>query len=235
MPALHITGHLTNNRVAMPRPSQQIDQALLAAGRELLPQLGCAALSVRALAAQAGVAPGMFHYHFGSKERFLRTLLSGMYGEMFGALSQQVALPAAPLERLRAALRLLARFARAQRRLLARLWGDALAGEPVAREFFAEHAPRHAALLLQLVTQAQRDGTLRRELAPLAALSFLMGSIALPLIFVAGLVDSGFMLPGGPAAFEAQVASDAAIDQRIELGLAALAAPAARATRRSRR
>ena len=38
----------------MPRPSQQIDQALLASGRTLLPQTGCAGLSVRALAEQKG-------------------------------------------------------------------------------------------------------------------------------------------------------------------------------------
>src|SRR5262245_25887360 len=96
----------------MPRPSQQIDQALLAAGRELLPRLGCAGLSVRALAAHAGVAPGMFHYHFEGKDAFLRALLSGWYEEMFGALAQQAAMPAAPVERLRSALALLARFAR---------------------------------------------------------------------------------------------------------------------------
>jgi AcrR family transcriptional regulator len=216
----------------MPRPSQQIDQALLASARELLPQTGCAGLSVRALAAHAGVSPGMFHYHFGSKERFLRTLLAGLYDEMFGALAQQVALPAAPLARLRAALRLLARFARAQRRLLARLWNDALAGEPVARDFFAHHAPRHVGVLLQLVQQAQRDGSLRPHLQPLAVLAFLMGSIALPLIFVAGLVDAGFALPGGAAAFEAQVSGDAAIDERIDLALAALAAAPVKRSRR---
>ena len=216
----------------MPRPSQQIDQALLAAGRELLPELGCAALSVRALAAQAGVSPGMFHYHFGSKERFLRALLAGIYDEMFGALTEQVALPAAPLERLRVALRLLAHFARSQRRLLARLWTDALAGEAVARDFFSHHVPRHAGVLLQIVAQAQRDGVLRPQLQPLAVLAFLLGSVALPLIFVAGLVDAGFAVPGGTAAFDAQVSGDAAIDERIDLALTALcAAPKSRSRR----
>jgi AcrR family transcriptional regulator len=166
----------------------------------------------------------MFHYHFGSKEQFLRTLLAGVYDEMFAALARKVALPAAPLERLRTALRLLARFARARRRLLARLWTDALAGEPVARDFFAHHAPRHVGVMLQLVQAAQRDGVLRPQLAPLAVLAFLMGSVALPLIFVAGLVDAGFGVPGGAAAFDAQVSGDAAIDERIDLALAALAA-----------
>ncbi|HET9822039.1 MAG TPA: TetR/AcrR family transcriptional regulator [Burkholderiaceae bacterium] len=207
----------------MPRPSQQIDQALLAAGRALLPSAGCAGLSVRALAEHAGVAPGMFHYHFGSKERFLRTLLAGVYDEMFGSLAAEVALPAEPLQRLRAALRLLARFARAQRTLLARLWCDAMAGEAVARDFFREHAPRHVGVVMQLVAEAQAAGALR-PLPPLQALAFVMGAVPLPMIFVAGLVDAGFAPPGGKAAFEAQVMSDEAVDARIDLVLAALAA-----------
>jgi AcrR family transcriptional regulator len=216
----------------MARPSQSIDHALLASGRELLPQTGCAGLSVRALAAHAGVTPGMFHYHFASKEQFLRQLLSALYDEMFAALVEQAALPAAPLERLRAALRLLARFARANRPLLARLWTDALAGEAAAREFFAHHAPRHVGLLMGVVVQAQAEGALRK-MPPLAVFAFLMGSVALPLIFVAGLVESGLAPPGGRAAFDAQVMSDTAIDQRIDLALAALA-PMAKPARKTR-
>jgi AcrR family transcriptional regulator len=218
----------------MPRPSQQIDQALLAAGRVLLPAAGCAGLSVRSVADRAGTVPGMFHYHFGSKERFLRALLAGVYEEMFGALSQQAAQDAPPLERLRESLRLLARFAREHRRLLARLWSDAMAGEPAARDFFRHNAPRHVTLLLHLVAQAQAAGAMR-ELPPMTVFSLLMGAVPLPMIFAAGLVDSGLSLPGGKAMFDAQVMSDEAIDLRIELVLAAVSAvPARRANRRSR-
>ena len=48
----------------MARPSQNVDQRLLEAGLALLPQTGCAGLSVRRLADHAGVNLGMFHYHF---------------------------------------------------------------------------------------------------------------------------------------------------------------------------
>lgn len=213
----------------MPRPSQQLDQALLASGRALLPAVGCAKLSVRAVAEHAGVTPGMFHYHFESKERFLRTLLAGVYEEMFASLAQQVARSGTPLQRLAAALGLLARFARANRTLLARLWTDAMSGEAVARDFLRDNMPRHIGVLMGLLQQAQAEGRVR-ELPPLAVFSFLMGSIALPLIFVGGLVDAGLGLPGGKAAFEAQVLSDEAIDARIELALAALRAPRKRRT-----
>jgi AcrR family transcriptional regulator len=218
----------------MPRPSQQIDQALLAAGRALLPEAGCGGLSVRALADHAGVAPGMFHYHFGSKERFLRTLLGNVYDEMFGSLALQVAQPAEPLPRLRGALRLLARFARAHRRLLARLWADAMAGEPVARDFFREHASRHVGVVMQLIGEAQAVGALR-ALPPTQCFAFMMGAVPLPMIFVAGLVDAGFVPPGGRAAFDAQVMSDEAIDARIDLLLEALVGAAPRKARRTQR
>jgi AcrR family transcriptional regulator len=208
----------------MPRPSQQIDQALLASGRALFAQGGCAGLSVRALAEHAGVAPGMFHYHFGSKEQFLRTLLADFYESMFAPLSQQAALPAAPLERLRAALRLLAQFARANRQVLARLWLDAMSGEAVARDFFRDNAPRHIGLLLQLLAAGQAAGALR-AMPPLQGLAFLMGTVPMPMIFAAGLVDAGLTPPGGKAAFDAQVMSDEAIEARIELALSALAVP----------
>jgi AcrR family transcriptional regulator len=223
---------MTNNP-PMPRPSQQIDQALLASGRALLPEVGCAGLSVRALADHAGVAPGMFHYHFGSKDRFLRTLLSGLYEEMYGSLAAQVAQQGEPLERLRGALHLLARFARQHRRLLARLWADAIAGQPAARDFFRDNAPRHIGLLMALVQQARAEGT-SRELPPLTVFSFLFGAIALPTIFVGGLVDAGFAPPGGAPAFDAQVMSDAAIEARIDLALGALAAPSRTRIRRTR-
>jgi AcrR family transcriptional regulator len=216
----------------MARPSQQIDQALLASGRALFAAGGCAGLSVRALAEHAGVAPGMFHYHFGSKERFLRALLADLYEGMFASLSQQAALPAAPVERLHAALRLLARFARANRQLLARLWLDAVSGEAVAGDFFRDNAPRHIGLLLHLLGQAQSAGVLR-TMPLLQAFTFLMGTVPMPMIFAAGLIDAGLTPPGGKAAFDAQVMSDEAIEARIELALAALAAP--KPTRRKRR
>ena len=81
--------------------------------------------------------------------------------------------------------------------------------------------PRHVGVLMGLLTQGQANGAIK-PLPPLSAFAFLLGAVALPSIFVAGLVDAGLAPPGGRAAFEAQVMSDAAIDLRIDLALAAL-------------
>jgi AcrR family transcriptional regulator len=209
----------------MARPSQQIDQALLASGRVLFPIAGSAGLSVRALAAHAGVNQAMFHYHFGSKDDFLRTLLQQMYEEMFGALSA-AALHAGPaIERLRHALATIARFVRAHRRVLARLWMDAVSGEAVALDFLRRNVPRHVEVLLGLLREAEAEQALR-PMPPLQRLAFLMGSVLLPMIFIGGIVEAGSGLPELAPRFEAEVCSDPAIDERIGLALAALTASA---------
>ena len=215
----------------MARPSQRIDRALLASGRALFPRSGCAGLSVRAVSEHAGANPAMFHYHFGSKDEFLRTLLQQMYEEMYTELEGQAHAEGTPLDRLRASLLALARYARGQRQLMARVWTDAMAGEAVAVAFFRGNAPRHLGLLFALLEQAHAEGTLRR-LPPLQRFAFVMGSVLMPIIFLSGLAEA-LDAPTLPSReVETQVMGDAAIAQRIEFALAALAAPAA--ARRSR-
>ena len=85
----------------MPRPSQNVDQRLLDAGLELLPLTGCAGLSVRRLTEHAGVNLGMFHYHFKSKDNFIRAVLQRTYEAMFSALTLEVDATATPLHNLR--------------------------------------------------------------------------------------------------------------------------------------
>jgi AcrR family transcriptional regulator len=217
----------------MPRPSQHIDRALLASGRALYPAGGCTGLSVRAVAEHAGVNQAMFHYHFKSKDAFLRTLLQQMYEEMFGDLQHEAVQHGPAVERLRHALRSLARFVRDHRPVIARVWSDASAGQPVAREFMRANAPRHVGLLMQLLQQAEREGHVI-QLPPLQRFTFVMGSVLAPLLIVSGLIAMG-ITPGLPMAeMEAQALGDAAIDRRVELALSALRPPAPQ-TRKGRK
>ncbi|MEK8051754.1 TetR/AcrR family transcriptional regulator [Ideonella sp. DXS22W] len=232
----------------MPRPSQQLDQALLRSGRALYPQLGCAGLSQRRVAEHAGVAPGMFHYHFESKNAFLRAVLQQLYEELFAGLSAQAELQGPVLARLRGTLLALAQFVRAQRPLLVRLATDAAAGEAVATEFVRDNMPRHLGLLLGLVAEAQREGRFAAG-PPLGTVAFLMGAVMAPLMVaptlaalapaMAGLAGVATGASPDPAPdrtagaapeapvdaadrVAAAVGSDAAIATRIDLALAAL-------------
>ena len=86
----------------MPRPSRNVDQALLASGAVLYPQLGCAGLSVRAVAAHAGVTPGMFHYHFESKEAIWLAVIDFAHQVLLARLQTAAQSHVQPLTALRA-------------------------------------------------------------------------------------------------------------------------------------
>lgn len=73
---------------------REVRRALLAATVELIPRLGWRGVSTRVLAEQAGVAPGLVHYHFESLAALLRQAALDVIRQ---TLSQaEAALAAAP-------------------------------------------------------------------------------------------------------------------------------------------
>lgn len=70
-------------------------EAIVAAGRELFAARGYAAVSVRDIAAHAGVNHGLVHRHFGSKEEVLRAVLQGMFSDV-GAVARERLDPSSP-------------------------------------------------------------------------------------------------------------------------------------------
>jgi AcrR family transcriptional regulator len=212
----------------MPRPSRNLDRALLAAGRALLPARGCAGLSVREVTDAAGVNLGMFHYHFKTREVFLRAVLQSMYEEMFAQLTVAAQPPGGgrldSRASLKAALRFMGLFVRANRPLLARVLADALCGDPIALEFLRENMPRHLRVLQALMATAQAEGVIR-AVPPPQALGFCAGSLAMPILFAGAAIDGGLVSKSQARALEAALLSDAALDERIDLALAALGPP----------
>lgn len=205
----------------MSRPSQSQDQALLAAGARLYPAWGCAGLSVRRVAQAAGVNPAMVHYHFGSKDAFLRALLQQHYEEMFSALRLTGHGTGDGMEGLAHALLVMARFIRDHRPLVARVWADAQNGEAVAVDFLRANAPRHLEVLMALARQAEREG----HLPPrpfMTRFTFLMGAVVAPLLLVDGMQRIDAVPAGVADAVERDVMSDAALRQRIDWALLAL-------------
>ncbi|MFG6460528.1 TetR/AcrR family transcriptional regulator [Roseateles sp. DXS20W] len=206
----------------MPRPSQDQDQALLAAGAVLYPQLGCAGLSVRRVAEAAGVNPAMVHYHFGSKDAFLRALLQQHYEAMFGTLQLHSQGEADVMARLAAALLGVARFVRTHRPLVARVWADAQAGEAVAQDFLRANTPRHLGVLMALLQEAEARGRLPPQ--PLMTrFTFLVGAVVAPLILAGGMQAIGAVPPPMQALVDGDVLSDAAVQRRIDWALLGLA------------
>jgi AcrR family transcriptional regulator len=206
----------------MARPSRNIDQLLIRAGLELLPETGVRALSIRQVAGRAGANLGMFHYHFKTKEAFVRMVLQQVYDGMFTNLTLEARRSESAMESLRAVLHVLARFGRDNRRLLVRLLGDALSGETVAIQFLQANLPRHVGVLKRLISRGQKDGTFKK-VPPSQAMAFLAGSVAGPILLGSAAISSGFAPPQVAAGLESEVFSDMAISQRIDMALEGLA------------
>lgn len=187
---------------------------------ELLPSTGCRGLSARKLTEHAGVNLGMFHYHFRSKDNFIRALLEQTYEQMFSVLVIQARAGASPLQNLRNALQVLAHFGRSHQQLLLRIFADALADERVALEFLQTNVPRHLGVLADLIGAAQRGGDI--VAAPLPqVLAFLGGAVMAPLLLGAAALENG-MLPAAGGVLEREVLSEQAVEQRIEFALRGL-------------
>ena len=210
-----------------PRPSQNLDRALIAAGLALYPSRGCAGLTVREVAEAAEVNLGMFHYHFKTRDAFLRAVLQEMYEGMYSQLTFEGARADDPLESLRLAVRFMGRFVRANRALVTRLLADVIGREPVAVAFAGANMHRHLGVVMALVIQAQKAGALKPVAAP-QVLGMLAGATAMPILFGGAIIDGGALGTAGGRELSETLLSDAAIDERIDVILAALAAASPR-------
>lgn len=213
----------------MTRPSRNLDRALLAAGQALYPATGCAGLTIRQVAEAAGVNIGMFHYHFKTRDVFLRAVLQANYETLFAQLpvppeSTAKASQAPVVELVRLGLRTLGHWTLDNRAFVTRLLADCMAGEAVARAFFAENFPRHLGVMGQLIARGQADGVFR-PMPVSQAIAFCAGAISLPSLVLGAAVDSNEMSKARKRALESEVLTHAAVDQRIELVIAALANP----------
>jgi AcrR family transcriptional regulator len=206
----------------MPRPSRNVDELLIRAAHQLLPQTGVRGLSLRRVAEHAGVNLGMFHYHFKTKDVFIRAVLEDTYNDMFAKFSLKAKSGATAVDNLGACLTVLARFCRDNRELIVRLMGDALAGEVVAVEFMQNNIPRHLGVIAGLIAQAQKEGALK-PLPVQQALAFVMGAVADPIFAGTAVINTGHLPAPLRKGFEIFVFTDAAIGERIDMALAGMA------------
>jgi AcrR family transcriptional regulator len=205
----------------MSRPSQNIDDQLIASGIALLPDTGCAGLSVRKLVEHAGVNLGMFHYHFKNKDNFIRVVLQRLYEAMFSDLQLHAEGDGDAIASLRAAVGVLGGFARQHRAMLLMLVSEAMQGEPLALEFMRANLPRHLGVIASLVARGQAAGRIVDVPVP-QLLPFMIGSIAGPILAGGAVERHGAMPPVLAAMAQGALLSADALSIRIELALRAI-------------
>lgn len=208
----------------MTKSASDAPRRLLDAGRAVARERGTGAIKVREVARAAGVNLGLFHYHFKSREAFVRRVLEETYSDFFTRLNLSVDRGGSPRERLRAALTAIAHFSREHRRMVVGMLRDAMSGDRLTLEFGATHFPKHLPIVLGLVKEGIRAGEFRNVPEPLI-LALLMGAISTPTIMATMVECSGAKRPLGRslAAFKEELLSDAAIAERVDMVLCGLA------------
>jgi AcrR family transcriptional regulator len=207
----------------MARPSGHTDKKLFQAGRCLLPIHGICGLSVRAVAREAGVNLGLFHYHFKTKDIFIRKLLENAYESFFERFTLETGGNDAPIERLRRAITALGRFSRDHRDLAPMLIHDVLEGRSEIIRFARENFPRHARIIVGLIRECQKEGLIRRIPLPIA-ITFLAGSVATPHILI-GMAEQARLDPTLKkhiAAARRTILSDDGIALRVDMAIKGL-------------
>lgn len=214
----------------MPRRPGDAAQKLVKAGTALALEGGCGAVTVRAACRRAGVNLGLFHYHFKTRDAFVRRLMNECYSEFFERLSVSAGGTGSAAERLGRALRAIARFSRERRRVMFGLLRDGMNGERQAARFVGENFPRHLPIMLGLYREGVAAGEFRRMPEPLLV-STMMGAMNGPGLLLTLLESFGVERPFGRPRrrLERELLSDAAIETRVEMALAALARPRRRA------
>jgi hypothetical protein len=91
-----------------------------------------------------------------------------------------------------------------------------------------DNAPRHLAVLQKHLLEGQRQGTIRPLPIP-QLVGTCAGALALPIIVGGAIAQSAELEPKAAKMIATTLLSDAAIDQRIELVLAAISQPASAA------
>lgn len=194
---------------------------MLTAGMQLVCEGGLRSLTVRGLAQRAGVNPGSFVYHFGSREAFLTELIECWYQPLFAGLQLHQAQAASPLVRLRSMVLQLLDFLIDQRVFVTHLLQDVAAGEPAAVAFVRSMGQRHPLLLFAAVREGQAAGELVSA-DPWQQMLFIMASLAAP-VMLAQMVSGLVALPADWVSMEQQLALDrAAIIQRLDWALKGL-------------
>jgi AcrR family transcriptional regulator len=208
----------------MSRPSHHLDRRLIAAARAMLPDTGFSGLSVREVARRAGVNVGMFHYHFKSKEEFVRRVLEEAYHDFLASFTEAAEGSGAARERLRRVLVAYAHFARRHRTIYSMMMRELLNGHGEMIAFARANFPKHGDRMMLLMEECRRTKVVR-DLPAHVLTMFAMSSMGVPNVAATGLERSGKTKVYGQSVkeFIDMVLSDEMIETRADMVMAALA------------
>jgi len=197
-------------------------ERLLRSGLRLARRDGLRKLTVRALAAHAGVNLGSFVYHFGSRDAFSDALMERWYAPLWAQLQDTGVDPTlAPLARVRALVLCLFDWVAANRAFVGHLLLDVAAGEPAAQRFMRTLAGRHPALIAGAIRDAQAAGQVVAG-EPLHLMAFTLAAVGGPILIGHGLASRPLGMPDFARAMLALALPRAQIEQRLDWAIAGI-------------
>jgi AcrR family transcriptional regulator len=209
----------------MTRPSSNADQRLIQAAQEMLKHSGLDRMNLRQLCAKAKVNPGMFHYHFKTKDQFARAVLQDVYEKFFKDFSLRIEEEEATLGKLGQALFALGRFSSDNRQMFLSLFHDSLGQNKVVHEFVKGNFKRHGFVVLDLIQKCQKEGSLEK-INKFEVMAFLMGSVnaAGMVIGLLEYVEQNVFAKGFLKGAQILLLSDQALQRRVDMALKGLGA-----------
>jgi TetR/AcrR family transcriptional regulator len=148
-------------------PERDVRGALLAAARELFLQHGFSDVSVRQLAARAGVNPAMVKYYFEDKRGLYAAMLQEVIGPLAARVDDMMAAPDGDSPDLPGFLGEYMRTVAAHPWLPALILRDVLSPDGQFRtRFVADFAGRVAPRAAELARRGIRQGRMRKDLDP---------------------------------------------------------------------
>jgi DNA-binding NarL/FixJ family response regulator len=165
-------GRVPKRRPGAPRKREQ---EIVAAATRVFAEKGYAAASIQDVAEVVGILKGSLYYYFDTKEELLWKILVGVYDDALESLDESLASPGSALDRIRA-------FATSHVDFCARNSSgmsvflrehDAL-GEERRRDLDERRAAYHRQLA-NLISEGQREGSVRAGVDPMLATRALLG------------------------------------------------------------
>jgi AcrR family transcriptional regulator len=198
------------------------DRLLIDTAKKIARERGCSGLRMRDIAEKAGVNLGLFHYHFGSKKRFVRVVLQEMYEEFFEKLTVASQSGKDARAQLKNTLFAMACFLRDERGLLVSIIKDILNGDTEVLNFVKKNLPRHSSVVMSLLSRCQEEGTLI-QVPLLQLMPHVLGGLQLPSV-IAGILEMNPKAHSGSFLedLERGVLTDEAISDRIDFVLKGL-------------
>lgn len=204
----------------MARPTSGTDLKLKAAGRKLLQEKGITGLSVREACRVAGVNTGMFHYYFGSKEKFLKEILKEIYAEFMLNFKAGVGVAGTPRDRLRNALTEVGKFARSVRSTAPLLFADLAYGKKEAFAFVSGNFTEHVRQMAALAEECRPGSAVKDRSVPFMIVS--MVSVMVFPMLVGGVLERNGVKELGGRSLEAlrqELFSDEGIAERAGIAV----------------